>query len=194
MKSNQNVQPRRWTASCNAAAADEVSYTQLHQMYLFAALGSPVSAGIQPTHQNGGRMIRKMAFSAEEMRHHFAIENLEKPGAFRPQPYLYTCVRCKWIFRINDSRGSIVALDGLGRPVPEPENSKRIVTFQKGPCPAFPVFEYLAFERQRERRLSGYLSRFVEAIRDLLGGRREPAIGGRQTQVSARPFRSVTPR
>jgi len=195
MKSNQKVQPRRWISSLGAMA-DEVSYTQLHQMYSFAAMGSPVSDGIQSSArlQGAGRTIRKTAFSAEEMRHHFAIENLEKPGAFRPQPYLYTCVRCRWIFRINDSRGSIVALDGLGRPVPEPENSRRIVTFQQGPCPAFPVFEYLAFERQRERRLRNYFSRLVEAIRGLLDGRREAALGKRQSQFSAREFRSVAPR
>src|SRR5260370_35702034 len=60
------------------------------------------------------RMRRKMAFTAEETRHHFAIEALEKPGALRPQPYLYTCVRCRWIYRLNDSRGSISALAGLG--------------------------------------------------------------------------------
>jgi hypothetical protein len=29
-----------------------------------------------------------MAFIAEEMRHHFAIETLDRPGPLRPQPYL----------------------------------------------------------------------------------------------------------
>lgn len=177
MKSNPEIQ------------TEEVSYTQLHQMYLFAAFGSPVVG-----RETGGRAIRKPAFSAQEMRHHFAIENLEKPGTFRPQPYLYTCVRCKWIFRINDSRGSIIALDGLGRPLAEPENSKRIVTFQQGPCPAFPVFEYLAFEREREKKLLGFLSRLVEAMRRLLDGRRGSAIARRQSHFSVRESQSATPR
>src|ERR1019366_6694298 len=123
--------------------------------------GIPVSA----TQEDTARARRKMAFIAEEMRHQFAIETLDRPGTFRPQPYLYTCVRCKWIFRINDLRGSIIALDGLGRRLPEPENSKRIVTFHRGPCPAFPVLEDLGPEIQRERRLHGYLSRFVDTLR-----------------------------
>ena len=47
---------------------------------------------------SSGRVRRKMAFTDEEMRHHFAIEALDKPRSFRPQPYLYTCIRCGWIF------------------------------------------------------------------------------------------------
>jgi hypothetical protein len=108
-----------------------------------------------------------MAFTAEETRHHFAIEALEKAGSFRPQPYLYTCVRCRWIFRLNDSRGSIIALDGLGRRLAEPENAKRIVTFHRGPCPAFPVLEYLVAEVERESRLPKFISKFVDILRGL---------------------------
>jgi hypothetical protein len=108
-----------------------------------------------------------MAFNAEETRHHFAIEALEKPGSFRPQPYLYTCVRCRWIFRLNDSRGSIVALDGLGRRLAEPENAKRIVTFHRGPCPAFPVLEYLVAEVERESRVPKLISKIVDMLRGL---------------------------
>ncbi len=109
--------------------------------------------------ERASRTKRRLAFTAEETRHHFAIEALEKPGAFRPQPYMYTCVRCRWIFRVNDSRGSIVALDGLGRHLPEPENAKRIVTFHRGPCPAFPVLEYLVAELERESRLPKLVSK-----------------------------------
>jgi hypothetical protein len=116
---------------------------------------------------SSGRVRRKMAFTDEEMRHHFAIEALDKPRSFRPQPYLYTCIRCGWIFRINDSRGSIIALDGLGRRLPDPENSKRIATFHGGRCPAFPVFEYMTPVTERESLVLRYLSRFAEALRDL---------------------------
>ena len=91
------------------------------------------------TRRYSSRIGKRPAFTAEETRHHFAIEALDKAGPFRPQPYLYTCVRCRWIFRVNDSRGSVIALDGLGRRLPEPENAKRAVTFHRGPCPAFPV-------------------------------------------------------
>jgi hypothetical protein len=108
-----------------------------------------------------------MAFTAEETRHHFAIEALEKPGSFRTQPYLYTCVRCRWIYRLNDSRGSIIALDGLGRRLAEPENAKRIVTFHRGPCPAFPVLEFLVPEVERESRLPGLISKLVAMLRGL---------------------------
>ncbi len=118
--------------------------------------------------QTSNRTSRRPAFTPEETRHHFAIEALDKSGPFRPQPYLYTCVRCKWIFRINDSRGSVIALDGLGRRLPEPENAKRIVTFHRGPCPAFPVFEYPSGEGPRENRFSDYISGFVAALRRLI--------------------------
>src|ERR1017187_7335920 len=102
----------------------------------------------------------------------------------RPQPYLYTCVRCKWIFRVNDSHGSIIALDGLGRRLPEPENSKRIVTFRRGQCPAFSVFEDLAPEVQGERRLLGYLSRFVDALHSPTNGRGRGHRRAEQTAAS----------
>jgi hypothetical protein len=127
---------------------------------------------------------RKTAFAAEEMRHQFAIESLEKPGALRPQPYLYTCVRCKWIFRINDSRGSIIALDGLGRHLPEPENAKRIVTFHRGPCPAFRVLEDFAPEIQRERRPHSYLPRLMDALRSLTKSSRRGHRRAEQTAAS----------
>ena len=84
---------------------------------------------------------------------------------------------------INDTRGSVIALDGLGRELQEPENAKRVVTFHRGPCPAFPVVEYSVVETQRESVFAGYLSRFVKAIQSFtqLGrhrghGRRERAI------------------
>ncbi len=128
---------------------------------------SGVSAQSTATPTRTPRVRRRMAFTSEETRHHFAIEALERPGPFRPQPYLYTCVRCRWIFRLNDSRGSIIALDGLGRRLAEPENAKRIVTFHRGPCPAFPVIEYLIPEVERESRLPRFISKVVGMLRSL---------------------------
>ena len=128
---------------------------------------SGVSAQSTATPGRMPRVRRRMAFTSEETRHHFASEALERPGSFRPQPYLYTCVRCRWIFRLNDSRGSIIALDGLGRRLAEPENAKRIVTFHRGPCPAFPVLEYLIPEVERESRLPRFISKVVDMFRNL---------------------------
>ena len=71
------------------------------------------------------------------------------------------------MFRINDTRGSVIALDGLGRELQEPENAKRVVTFHRGPCPAFPVVEYSVVETEREGTFAGYLSRFVKAVHSL---------------------------
>lgn len=168
MKLYREVQPRLLTASFGSKV-DGISFMQVHP-FDFAGTRENPDCGTEPSstkQEGGGRFRRKMAFTAQETRHHFAIEALEKPGSFRPQPYLYTCVRCRWIFRINDSRGSIVALDGLGRRLPEPENSKRIVTFHRGPCPAFPVLEYLVPEVDRESRLPKFMSRIVDMLRGL---------------------------
>ena len=76
-------------------------------------------------------------FDAQEQRHNFTVKALEKPGIFKPRPYIYICVRCRYTFLVNQRRGSIVALDREAKPVPEPENSKRLATFAQGPCPAF---------------------------------------------------------
>ena len=132
--------------------------------------------------RNSNRTRQRPAFTAEETRHHFAIEALEKPGPFRPQPYLYTCVRCRWIFRVNDSRGSDHCLDGLGRRLPEPENAKaRSRPFTEDRVPAFPVLEYLVPEPHQNITLValvGFLSRVARAfgipIRGRLGNRRYP--------------------
>lgn len=174
MKSNREIQPHPLTAFFGAKV-DEISFMQLHQMDLFAALGYPVDRGVpfSSTQEGTARARRKTAFTPEEMRHHFAIETLDRPGPLRPQPYLYTCVRCRWIFRINDSRGSIIALDGLGRRLPEPENSKRALTFHKGPCTAFHTIEFLAPETQSTiATLFSFFSRVVHALRISIPGRR----------------------
>ena len=168
MKSNSQIQTRYMT-SFPGAKVDAISAMQAHPLDPSTTheRSTDVVAESSVASERAPRFKRKLTFTAEETRHHYAIEALEKPGAFRPQPYLYTCIRCRWIFRVNDSRGSIVALDGLGRRLPEPENAKRIVTFHRGPCPAFPVFEYLVAEVDREIPLPRYLSRIVEVLRGL---------------------------
>src|ERR1700731_232965 len=166
MKSNTEIQARFMTPFLGAKV-DRTSSMQVRPFDPYAMHESSIDGSVQSsaTPARAPRVRRRMAFTAEETRHHFAIEALENPGSFRPQPYLYTCVRCRWIFRLNDTRGSIIALDGLGRRLPEPENAKRIVTFHRGPCPAFPVIEYLIPEVERESRLPKYLSKIVDVVR-----------------------------
>jgi len=149
------------------AKVDEISSMQARPLDPHMLHKSSIGGNVQSsaTLERVPRTRRRMAFTVEETRHHYAIEALEKPGSFRPQPYLYTCVRCRWIFRLNDSRGSIIALDGLGRRLAEPENAKRIVTFHRGPCPAFPLHEYVVPEP--ESRLPKLVSKLVDMLRGL---------------------------
>ncbi len=184
---NRKLQPRFLT-NLLGTKVDEISFMQVHPFYPYYWVENPFggSVALSATQEGAGRTRRKMASGEAEMRHNFAIETLQKPGSLRPQPYLYTCVRCSWIFRTNDSRGSIIALDGLGRHLPEPENSKRIVTFHRGPCPAFPVFEYLAPEIRRPSRLFGHLSSLVDGLRSLIdAGRRRSRSRSRAEQTTA---------
>lgn len=184
MKSYREVQPRILSAFFGSKV-DGISSAQSRPFDFYGARENHLAGTVpsDPAPQSGRRFRRKMAFTAEEMHHHFAIEALGKPGRFRSQPYLYTCVRCKWMFRINDPRGSIIALDGLGRHLPEPENTKRALTFQLGPCPAFPSIEYLEPEPRRSVTLVslvGFLSRVASAlgisIRGRRGNRRYPKV------------------
>jgi hypothetical protein len=167
MKSNPEIQAR-FMAPFLGAKVDGISSMQVHPFDPCAMHESSVGdVQLSATPERAPRFRRKMAFTAEETRHHYAIEALEKPGSFRPQPYLYTCVRCRWIFRVNDSRGSIIALDGLGRRLAEPENAKRIITFHRGPCPAFPVVEYLVPMVEHESRLPKFISKIADMLRGL---------------------------
>jgi hypothetical protein len=100
-------------------------------------------------------------FTATEMRHSFAIETLGKPARFHPRPYRYTCVRCKWMFRINDSFGSTICLDSLGNRLPESEQHKRAVTFARGPCSAFPQVNRLVTQSLEVFGLSHYFWKVV---------------------------------
>ena len=167
-----------FTGGFPGSKVDGISLMQVHPLDPYTLINTEASDPplVQPkteripspaTRRYSSRIRKKPAFTAEETRHHFAIEALDKAGPFRPQPYLYTCVRCRWIFRVNDSRDSVIALDGLGRRLPEPENAKRAVTFHRGPCPAFPVLEYVVPEEERDNRVLRYVSRIVEVLRGI---------------------------
>ena len=101
------------------------------------------------------------AFSLSEARHNFIIERLSKPSWYRSRPYLYTCARCKWAFRVNDSPGSIIPLDQNGATLLEPARSRRIDTFMHGPCGAFPAF---LVKRKTQARQSGWVRRTLSAV------------------------------
>jgi hypothetical protein len=83
------------------------------------------------------REYSEKPFSPEEMAHNFAIRSLKRPSFFARRRYIYLCVRCRQIFLVNEHRGSIVAIDSNRNPLPEPENSRQVRTFAKGPCPSF---------------------------------------------------------
>lgn len=87
-------------------------------------------------HPSARRHYSAKPFSPEEMKHNFAIRALRKPGFFARRPYIYLCVRCQQIFLVNEHRGSVVAIDRNQNPLPEPENSRQVATFE-GPCPSF---------------------------------------------------------
>jgi hypothetical protein len=89
-------------------------------------------------------------FSPEEMKHNFAIRALRKPGLFARRPYIYLCVRCQQIFLLNQRRGSVVAIDRNQNPLPEPENSRQVATFE-GPCPSFRFASKFQLPRQPAR-------------------------------------------
>jgi hypothetical protein len=95
--------------------------------------------------QAGLRMIMQMSREPDgnahqeavhNRKHDFAVEQIESSFGGRRE-FISHCVRCKWTFRVNPDRGSIVAYDNNGElPLAEPEASRRIDTFAEGPCPA----------------------------------------------------------
>jgi hypothetical protein len=77
--------------------------------------------------------------SDDILRHNFAIWVMGRhPGWFKPQRYMYRCLRCKWTFVINDEyRGSIrVAADKTGETTAA-EAERRLATFEGGPCAGY---------------------------------------------------------
>jgi hypothetical protein len=73
------------------------------------------------------------------LRHNYAIWVMgRKPGWFKPQRYMYRCLRCKWAFMVNDDHsGSLrVAADEAG-PLNAAEEKRRLDSFVSGPCPGY---------------------------------------------------------
>src|SRR5258708_25559940 len=69
------------------------------------------------------------------LRHDFAITNLgQPPGWFRANRYRFLCIRCGWIFRVENRRGDAIAVGANDVPLAELENQRRVATFQFGPC------------------------------------------------------------
>jgi hypothetical protein len=77
------------------------------------------------------------------LHHNFAIWVMgRRPGWFKPQRYMYRCLRCKWAFVINDEgRGSVrVAADRVGE-LTRAQELRRIASFTDGPCPGYQSVE-----------------------------------------------------
>src|SRR5262245_20439225 len=125
------------------------------------AAGRNAAAGLTSIPSAARARKFRGALSPNEARHNFIIEPLSKPSWYKSRPYLYTCARCKWAFRVNDSPGSIIPLDQNGATLPEPARSRRSDTFMQGPCGAFPAF---AVERKTQARRSGWLRRTLSAV------------------------------
>ena len=86
------------------------------------------------------------------LRHNFAIWVMgRRPGWFKPQRYMYRCLRCKWAFMVNDEyRGSVrMAADKTGELTRE-EELRRIATFTDGPCPGYAEAREAAKEQYPE--------------------------------------------
>ena len=72
------------------------------------------------------------------LKHNFAIWVMgRRPGWFKPQRYMYRCLRCKWSFVVNDGRrGALRPIPENGTPLTRDEVVARAETFAAGPCPA----------------------------------------------------------
>jgi len=73
------------------------------------------------------------------LRHNFAIWFMGKrPGFFKPQRYIYRCLRCKWAFVVNDEhRGDLRIARDDGVELSTAEAQRRLATFEGGPCPGY---------------------------------------------------------
>ena len=72
------------------------------------------------------------------LRHNFAIWVLGRnPGFWKPQRYMYRCVRCKWTFVINDGKSGVIraVANDNGTSITPEEARARLATFAEGPCP-----------------------------------------------------------
>jgi hypothetical protein len=101
-------------------------------------LSVPFDGAIRAYHQIG----REQSMAPDKKtfaRHNFAIWVLgKKPGFFRPQRYIYRCLRCKWAFVINDGqRGEVRVAHENGAEIDPEEGLRRLATLSDGPCPGF---------------------------------------------------------
>ncbi len=73
------------------------------------------------------------------LRHNFAIWVMgRKPGWFKPQRYMYRCLRCKWAFMVNDEHsGSVRATTDTAGELTAAEEQRRLASFVEGPCPGY---------------------------------------------------------
>lgn len=75
------------------------------------------------------------------LRHNFAIWVMgRRPGWFKPQRYMYRCLRCKWAFMINDDHhGSLRVVADTAGELTAAEEKRRRESFLEGPCPGYQV-------------------------------------------------------
>ncbi len=80
-----------------------------------------------------------MKVSRKVLHHNFAIWVMgRKPGWFKPQRYMYRCLRCKWAFMVNDEHsGSVRVADGTAGELNAAEEQRRLASFVEGPCPGY---------------------------------------------------------
>ena len=88
------------------------------------------------------------------------IRALEKPGLFKPRPYVYICIRCRGSFIANETGGGVIAVDRSGNPLPEPHNARLVETFADGPC-----FGYLhRWRRNRQTKVISQPGKFARGL------------------------------
>jgi hypothetical protein len=71
------------------------------------------------------------------LRHNYAIWVMgRRPGWFKPQRYMYRCLRCKWAFMVNDHHSGSVRVAG-DTDINAAETQRRLASFIEGPCPGY---------------------------------------------------------
>jgi hypothetical protein len=75
----------------------------------------------------------------QTLKHNFAIWVMgRRPGWFKPQRYMYRCLRCKWAFMVNDEySGSLRVAANKAEELTREEQLRRIASFTDGPCPGY---------------------------------------------------------
>lgn len=84
------------------------------------------------------------------LKHNFAIWVMgRRPGWFKPQRYMYRCLRCKWAFLVNDEySGSLRVAADKTNEITAAEEQRRLATFVSGPCPGYQAAVQTAEESQ----------------------------------------------